>query len=174
MCRDFFFFFVWRGKLWFPRGGIKTSHRLFLISFFLKKKICINFWCYTATSCPPTARAVGGWGITVFSLYNHKLPGNHGLSRDTAMLSPFTHTNTHTLCIHTMAHVITITLQFFFVLFLSAACRTLSENVPFPRLFPMTRQRRKACKRLCVCASLEKKKKNEPQGTCLSTKKKIF
>lgn len=104
-----------------PRGRNKNITPPLPHFFLSKKKICINFWCYTATSCPPTARAVGGWGITVFSLYNHKLPRNHGLSRDTAMLSPFTHTNTHTLWIHTMAHVITITLQFFFV-FISLRC----------------------------------------------------
>lgn len=104
-CVHVSIFFVWRGKLWFPGGGIKTSHRLFLIFFFLnKKKICISFWCYTATSRPPTARAVGGRGTTVFSLYNHKLPRNHGLSRDTAMLSPFTHTHTH--CGYTLWHML--------------------------------------------------------------------
>lgn len=71
--------------------------------------------------------------------------------------------------IHALAHVITITLQFFFS---SPLLVMLSETVYlFPHLFLVTRQHRKVCKCLCVCV-FEKKKKYS--WTCLSTKKTFF
>lgn len=161
-----FFFLVWRRKLWFPGGGIKHYTSSF---FSLKKKKKESASAFDATLprhvLPLPKRLVVR--DNCFSLYNHKLPRNHGLSCDTAMLP--LHTYTHIMWIHALAHVITITLQFFFS---SPLLVMLSETVYlFPHLFLVTRQHRKVCKCLCVCV-LEKKKKK--QLNLFVNKEKVF
>lgn len=69
--------------------------------------------------------------------------------------------------IHALAHVITITLQFFFS---SPLLVMLSETVYlFPHLFLVTRQHRKVCKCLCVCVF--EKKKNTAELVCQQRKR---
>lgn len=97
-----FFFLVWRRKLWFPGGGIKH----YTSSFFFLKKKKKSASAFDATLprhvLPLPKRLVVR--DNCFLLYNHKLPRNHGLSCDTAMLP--LHTYTHTLCGYTRWHML--------------------------------------------------------------------